>query len=64
VIQLGRYQRMLECFALLSAGRGDARALAAEAAALREEIEADPVLRSHVGGGAEAWSIHAPPRHG
>jgi AraC-like DNA-binding protein len=37
--QLGRYQRMLECFASLSAGRGDARALAAEAAALREEIE-------------------------
>jgi AraC-like DNA-binding protein len=37
--QLGRYQRMLECFALLSAGRGDARALAAEAAALREVIE-------------------------
>jgi AraC-like DNA-binding protein len=37
--QLGRYQRMLECFALLCAGRGDARALAAEAAAAREEVE-------------------------
>ncbi|HEV8246503.1 MAG TPA: AraC family transcriptional regulator [Polyangiaceae bacterium] len=37
--QATRYQRMLTCFAMLCAGLGDARALAAEAATLREEVE-------------------------
>jgi AraC-like DNA-binding protein len=37
--QLGRYQRLLECFAKLSAGLGDARALASEAGALRAKLE-------------------------
>lgn len=37
--QLGRYERFLTCFAELCATRGDARALAAEAAALRAKLE-------------------------
>jgi AraC-like DNA-binding protein len=37
--QLGRFQRMVECLASLCAARGDARALAAEASALRETVE-------------------------
>src|SRR5262249_40612160 len=37
--QLGRYRRLLECFAKLSAGMGDALALAKEAGALRAKLE-------------------------
>jgi AraC-like DNA-binding protein len=37
--QMARYQRLVECFASLSAGTGDARALATEVAALRTKLE-------------------------
>src|SRR3954462_223043 len=37
--QFARYKRLLECFAELSAGLGDARALATEAGALRSKLE-------------------------
>src|SRR5262249_48149584 len=37
--RLDRYQRLLECFATLCAGRGDAHALAEESWALRTKLE-------------------------